>query len=172
MASNLSLLAPVVALSLATGDDPAARAARDQARLCVAAVVAGDLGKVADLTHPRALAAAGGRQKMIDALRRARAGLEADGVSYLSGEAGLPASLHRGKGGLYCVVPVAYRIRSGDDRYRLRSPLVAVSADEGRTWRFADTAPGEEAVRKVIPEIPRDLAFPADEEPTIEPAGG
>jgi hypothetical protein len=51
----------------------------------------------------------------------------------------------------------------------LKSPMVGASYDEAKTWRFLDISPGEEKVRKMVPEIPKSLKFPADEDPQPDP---
>lgn len=165
----VALLVSSAAVSTVERDGPEYVAARTQAQTCVAATVKGDVAKVIDLTHPKLVAQLGGRKKAIERVREARDKLERDGVTYVSGEATAPDAMYRSGGALYCVIPVTYRVKAGEMRVRMKSPFIGVSADGGRNWTFFDTSRGEAVLRKLFPEIPKELKFPADEEPVVEP---
>lgn len=160
---------PVLLAALAAQPAPELKAAQGQAQKCVEATVKGDIETVVDLTHTRVIAVSGGRQQIISATLKKRNALENQGVSYVSGKADTPTSLYKSKTELYCVVPVAYRVKAGDNKLIMKSPLIGVSTDRGKTWRFLDTSPGEANVRKVVPELPTELKFPPDEELQVEP---
>ena len=95
--------------------------------------------------------------------------LEENGLTYLSGKADTPDALHQAGSDLYWVIPVAYRLKSENAKVVLKSPLIGVSTDGGKNWKFLDTSGGETNVRKLVPEIPGALKFPPDEDPTVEP---
>jgi hypothetical protein len=75
-------------------------------------MVKSDIEKVADLTHLRVIALVGGRRKMIERTRQAREELKSYGLIYVSAKAETPDSLHRAGTGLYCVVPLTYRVKT------------------------------------------------------------
>lgn len=160
----IATLVPTVALLVAfqnTPDDAAKKSAQDLARKCAEATVTNDVATVIDLTHPQAVAALGGREKAIkrtqDELKKA----EQDGVKMLSfDEVKPPAKIHVSKQAQYCVVPIAFRIKIGDKKFRLRTALIATSIDSGKTWKFVDLSMGEKNVRRFLPDIPAELEFP------------
>jgi len=148
---------------------PEQKAAQSQAQVCVDATVKGDIEKVVDLTHPKVITTSGGRQNLISATLKKRNAIEQQGVTYVSGRADAPSTIYMAESGIYCVVPVVYRVRAGENKLIMKSPLIGVSTDSGKTWKFLDTSPGESVVRKVFPEIPKELKFPPDEELQVEP---
>lgn len=163
------VLTPILLAALAAQEHAERNAAQSQAQICVEATAKGDIAKVVDLTHPKVVAMGGGREKVISGTRQKRDALEKQGVSYVSGKADVPTTIYRTKTGLYCVVPVAYRVKAGETRLIMKSPLVGISTDSGKSWTFLDTSPGEATVRKLFPELPKDLKFPPDEELQVEP---
>lgn len=168
IAANLASFAPLVVALLGAEPDPKLKAAQEQAQACGDATVKADYGKMADFTHPKLIAILGGRQKMIEGTRKMREKIHQEGVAYLSAKTEAPDALHRSGNVLYCLVPMTYGMKNTETRFRLRSPLIGVSFDDGKTWKFLDTASGEEKVRKLAPEIPRSLKLPPEAEPEAE----
>ncbi len=78
-----SIATLIVALQNAP-DDPTARSAQKLARECADATVKKDFAKVVDLTHPSAVAAGGGREKVIKLVEAEIKKAEQDGVKMLS----------------------------------------------------------------------------------------
>jgi hypothetical protein len=163
--STLVAVAPLVVALLGADMDPKLKGAQEQAQACGDATVKGDYARMAVFTHPKLIAILGGRQKTIEATRKAREKLKESGVAYLSAKTEAPDALHRAGNVLYCLVPMTYGMKNTETRFRLKSPLIGVSFDDGKTWTFLDTAPGEEKVRKLVPEIPKTLKFPPEAAP-------
>ena len=142
-------------------DDLAKESAQKLAKACAEATVKKDLAKVIDLTHPMAVAAMGGRQKAIKLAEEELKKAEQDGVKMLSvAEVLLPEKIYPSVKAHYCVVPVSFRIKVDDSRYFLRSSLIGISINAGKTWKFVDISLGEKAVRALLPDMPKELAFP------------
>ena len=157
-------LASIVVLLTAfqnSPDDPAKKSARDLAREYSEATVKNELGKVVDLTHPLAVAALGGREQAIKRSEAEAKRAEQGGLKMLSVESvPFPGKIFATKKAHYCVVPVSFRITVGESRFLLRSALIGVSNDSGKTWKFVDVSMGEKTIRKYIPDIPQELEFP------------
>ena len=144
-----------------TPDDSAKESAQKLARACAEATVKKDFSKVIDLTHPMVVKAMGGRKVAIRLAEEEMKKTEQDGVKMLSVAevTSTREDLPFGQAH-YCVVPVSFQIKVDDSKYFLRSALIGISIDAGKTWKFVDTSMGEEAVRKFLPDMPKELDFP------------
>lgn len=157
------MLLPIVAILLLVAEEPDApmlAAAEVQARACAEAMTKGDFETLIELTHPKIVEAGGGREAMIETARKAIDGLKKSGYAFESCKVEVPQSLKRTPVGLFCLVPMSVRIKLTKNRtMTTRSALLAFSADDGKTWKFVDTSSGDEEVRKLLPEIPKELQF-------------
>jgi hypothetical protein len=160
----ITTLAPIITLVVAlqdSPDDPAKKSALELARQCAEATVKNDVAKVIDLTYPLAIDAVGGRKKAIQRAREELKKAADSGIKVLSLEKVVPPEkVFATKKAQYCVVPVSFHIKVVDSKYLLRSALIGVSIDSGKTWKFVDISMGEKNIRKYIPDIPGDLEFP------------
>jgi hypothetical protein len=160
----ITSLAPIIALLVAlqnSPDDAAKKSAEELARQYAQATVKSDFAKVIDLTYPLAVDAVGGREKAIqraqDELKRAQRG----GVRVLSLEKVVsPGKVFATKRAHYCVVPISFHLKVEDSNYLLRSALIGISIDFGKTWKFVDISMGEKIIRRYIPDVPGELEFP------------
>jgi hypothetical protein len=142
-------------------DDSAKESAQKLANACAQATVKKDLAKVIDLTYPSAVAAMGGRRTAIKIAEAELKKTEQGGLKMLSvAEVLLPKKIYSSAKAHYCVVPVSFHIRVDDSKYLLRSALIGISIDTGKTWKFVDISMGEEDVRKLLPDMPKELDFP------------
>lgn len=155
-----SIATLIVALQNAP-DDPTARSAQKLARECADATVKKDFAKVVDLTHPSAVAAGGGREKVIKLVEAEIKKAEQDGVKMLSAQDVLaPAKIYPSKRAHYCVVPVSFKMKIDDKKFHLKTALIGISIDSGKSWKFVDISLGEETVRKLLIDMPKELEFP------------
>jgi hypothetical protein len=163
-AMMVTTLASIAALLVAfqnTPDDPAKKTAQTLARACAEATAKNDLDKVIDLTFPLAVAAMGGREKAIQREQEALKRAEQAGFKLLSvKEVPPPDKILSTKKARYCVVPVSFQVKVGEDKFLLRSALIGISIDSAKTWKFVDISLGEKNIRKYIPDIPIELEFP------------
>ncbi len=60
----------------------------------------------------------------------------------------------------YCVVPISFKVKIDDADYHLKSALIGMSINSGKTWKFVDISMGEKIVRKVLHDMPAELEFP------------
>lgn len=152
-----------------TPDDSAKESAQKLANACAQATIKKDLAKVIDLTHPSAVAAMGGRRLAIKTAEEELKKAERDGVRMLSvAEVLVPKKIYPSAKAHYCVVPVSFHIKVDDSKYFLRSALIGISIDAGKAWKFVDVSLGEEAVRKLLPDMPKELGFPPKAEAVPE----
>src|SRR5205814_9328484 len=70
-----------------------------------------DFGRMVDLTYPKVIAAAGGRDKMISALAQGLKEMESEGVSVLSSTAGSPTQIVHVSDWIYATVPTTLKVK-------------------------------------------------------------
>ncbi len=164
----LTLLTPAQAAP--SGEAAKIKTAHEQAQACANATVKGDFAKLADLTHPSVLKAIGGREAMIEKTSAAMDQMKQQGMSFDPPKVDAPKTLTRSGSTLFCVAPTAITIKAPTARIKMKSFLLGVSTDDGKTWKFLDGNPGEENLRKILPEIPKDMKLPEKTKPEIERA--
>lgn len=160
----LALLAP-------TQDDPRLKTAEEQAQKCIDATISGDVEKLADLTHPKVIEKAGGREAMIEKVRKGMADLKDQGFNFDAGTVEAPKAIREADGKAYAVVPTTINISFDKGTLKAQSYLLGVSSDDGKTWTFLDGSPGPEAIRKLLPDIPEALELPEKKDPEFVPKG-
>jgi hypothetical protein len=146
--------------SFAKAEDAKLTAARKQAQECGEATVKGDYKKLVEMTHPSAVKSVGGKEKMIDLLEKSMAELKSKGFAFTSFKADPVQSSATKGGSLYCILPSTLKIKIDQRNITQRSYLLGISSDGGKTWKFLEGAQGEPGLRKLMPEIPKDLKFP------------
>jgi hypothetical protein len=143
---------------------------KDQAAEIAKAVVAADFEKVADMTHPASLEMFGGRDKAIALQKEARAKTVAIGGKIQIERVEDPGEIVESRSVLYSYVPVVARVHCPMPKQVLlaKSFFIAVSKDQGKTWKFVDDAgiPAREFVAEMLPDWPSKLKLPPKEPPT------
>lgn len=167
------ILAPaILALSGLLAQDAAdaakLKAAQDAANKCAEATVKGDFAMLASLTHPAVVKAAGGREEMIKKITAAMEEMKGKGFKFDETKVEPATKLVKSGSSLYCVLPTTNKMSFQAKTITLKTFLLGVSTDDGKTWTFLDGNGGEAGLRKIVPEIPKDLAFPARQDPKIE----
>ncbi len=132
----------------------------------VDAFVKNEFVKVATLTHPDLVKMNGGEEFVVDDLKAERASSSAEGLIYNSAEVKAPLKILEYNGELQAVIPVEYTMQLVDKEYTNKTYVLAVSKDEGKTYRFVnlmqyDDASLGEFVGNLSPEItvPQDGGF-------------
>ena len=125
-----------------------------------------DFARMVDLTYPKVIESAGGRDKMIAALAKGMKEMEADGVAVLSSTAGTPKQIIHVSEWIYAVVPTTLTVKAKDGTFQTESSMIGVSADKGANWRFID-AGGKDHTQLMgyLPAPSDKLNLPAEKEP-------
>jgi hypothetical protein len=163
-------LALVVVVSQDAPKDEAVKlkAALDQAKACAKATVDGDFAKVIDMTNPIALKTLGGKEMMLKQITAAMEQMKQQGVA-IKGTTVEPAkSLTRSASTIYCVLPTTTIITVQQQKVTATGFLLGSSTDDGKTWTYLDGSSGEAAVRTLLPDVPKDMTFPAKTAPKVE----
>lgn len=134
-----------------------------------AALAAGNYGRVADLTYPKVVEMAGGREKVIDALRNGSAGIKAHGSAILPSEVNEPNEIVTVADKEFAIVPYTMRMKGANKTVQAKCFLIAISSDDGRTWTFIDGGPTKQQLSELVPDFPPKLSLPTCEQPVLEP---
>ena len=133
------------------------------------ATVNGDIDSIIDGTHESVLKISGGRENMRAALSRefqtmAKQGFVINGFDVLN-----PKAIHKADGKLFSIIPTVLRIDFLNKKIRSKTFLLAISDDEGRTWKYLDGAglATEEKRNRFAIVFPKELEFPAPSRPEI-----
>ena len=119
-----------------------------------------------DLTYPKVIESAGGRDKMIAALAKGLKEMETEGVTVLSSNAGAPTQIVRVSGWIYAVVPTTLKVKAQDGVFQTESSMIGLSSDNGANWTFIDAGGKDHKQLKSFLPAPADsLKLPDDKEP-------
>lgn len=125
-----------------------------------------DFARMVDLTYPKVIEAAGGRDKMIAALAKGMKEMETEGVSVLSSTADAPIQIVHVSEWIYAVVPTTLKVKARDGIFKTESSMIGVSSDRGVNWTFIDAGGKDHTQLKSYLPAPADaLKLPAEKEP-------
>ena len=172
--TSLILIAIAVCAQLASAD-PQTERVRALAAENSAALSSGNYARLVELTYPKIVEMIGGRDKMIETLRRGSEDMKAHGSAILGAEVSEPKEVVTANDRQFAIVPMTVRVQVPDGTLHSKGFLIAVS-DHGKTWTFIDGAgfmrePGKEKEKlaQVLPDFPPQLSLPSREQPVLEP---
>lgn len=148
---------------------PEAAAIRAEAENSSRAFMNGDFRKVLDLTYPRLIEMGGGREKMLAAVEDQLKEMRDLGMKIISHRVGEPQPSVRAGDKLVAIVPTVLRMESPEYVFEQNSFWLAVSNDEGKSWRFIDGSSLDAHLLKLLlPEAVGKLKLPAVTQPLME----
>ena len=142
-------------------DVPESKALVEHANAYAMAMVEKDYTKVASLTHEDIVTMGGGETFLISDLETQVGNLQRQGLKYVSAEVGShPEFLTAGEE-MQCVIPVKYHLDMNTKKVEAWSNLLAVSKDQGTSWKFVDLDKFDDAsLRDFVKNISADFSFP------------
>lgn len=124
-----------------------------------------DYAKVVDLTYPRVIEYAGGREKLLTAMTNELKTMEGEGVQIISSKSSAPSQFVHDAGGIYAVVPITSKFKAKDGLFQIEGSLIAISTDNGQNWTFVDsTGKDQTELKKILPNLDK-LNLPPEKEP-------
>lgn len=130
-----------------------------------AAVERKDYAKVVDLTYPKVIEYAGGRDKLLAAMTNELKTMEGEGVQIVSSKSAAPTQFVHDGGGIYAVVPITSKFKAKDGLFQIEGSLIAISTDNGQNWTFIDsTGKDQSELKKILPNLDK-LNLPPEKEP-------
>jgi len=172
--SQLAIVTLVLSSSavFAAHGDPE-RAVKEQARAACDAFVHGDLDKFASLTNPKLVQVMGGRERMIEVLKFGQQEMNARGMRLLSASLQPQVELAQGGEEWFAVVPYHLEMGVPAGRALVKTWLLGISADQGKTWTFVDGGRLDaDGVKRLFPQFPTKLPLPARQQTKVERKGG
>lgn len=132
------------------------------------ATVKGEFARIADLTHPKVVEIAGGREKMIALMEKSFKEMKEEGISVHSAKVGEPSDLARKGGDLYVVVPFDLTMKVEGGKITASGYVVGVSSDQGKVWTFVNSSSSPGAIKLILPDLPNSLELPEKRKPVFE----
>lgn len=124
-----------------------------------------DYTKVIDLTYPKVIEYAGGREKLLAAMTNELKTMEAEGVQIISSKPSPPSQFLHDGNGVYAVVPMTSKFKAQDGIFQVEGSLIAVSTDAGQSWTFIDaTGKDQSELKKLLPNFEK-LKVPPEKPP-------
>jgi hypothetical protein len=119
---------------------------------------------------PGYVKAAGGEEKLIASFNALDAQLQAKGMAINKFDFTGPSEMIKNKGELQCTVTQQTEFLSAKGRVTTYTTLIAVSTDDGKTWKFMDTNSLDiSAIRKLLPNLSPKIVLPPKQKPTVNP---
>lgn len=165
----LCILTIILASGAIARGDAAADAAKKQADETSQAFAKGDYAKIAAMTYPALIDFMGGRDKMIAATKSAMEMFKKQGIEVVSYKTSEPGEIVKGEGKSYVVIPATLEMKAPVGKIKVKSYLLGITTDEGKTWKFLDGAglANKELKDKIIPNLPAKLKLPEPQQPEI-----
>jgi hypothetical protein len=133
------------------------------------AILKEDFGKVVDLTHPSVVKPVGGREKMIAILVSGNKEMKAAGGLTLHSIKVNDASDPVTAGpDTFVVVPFLMEIKAPGEKHLVKSFVIGVSSDQGKSWVFVNGDLDLKTIKRVVPNLPEQLKLPEKQKPVIE----
>ena len=134
------------------------------------ALVKKDYTTFAKYMHPKVVEMAGGSAKLLQQMDTLNAMAAKFGAEIKKITIGNPAKIIKYKKELQTTIPQITEMTSSFGSLSMETTLVAISSDEGKTWKFVDTtATSVSQLKKAMPELSPDLVIPAPKPPVIVP---
>jgi hypothetical protein len=167
------LVAAVVVLAWSAlalhAQDPAKAAVKKIAESLVQATLTGDFAKVIDHTHDPIIKEIGGRDSAIRMTQTQMEQLKAQMIVIKEFKLGEVGAFHSEGAWTFVLIPTSMELTFSGGKIRTKSYLLGLSADQGKSWKFADGAGiSNPAFRdKVLPKLPAKLKLPEPQQPEI-----
>jgi hypothetical protein len=130
----------------------------------------GRLDEFASYTHPALIKQMGGKDKLVNLLRKGLEDMAKEGFRFLSARVGPPIQVVQAGSDLHALVPLSQVMSAPGGELHLSGHLLGVSSNDGQSWTFIDTGkltPGD--IRQLLPTFNPELKLPPRSEPKFVP---
>jgi hypothetical protein len=125
-----------------------------------------DFARMVDMTYPKVVEAAGGRDRMLSSFTREMKEMEAEGVTVLSSTAGAPTQIIHISGSIYAVLPTTLKVKARDGVFQTEASMIGISSDGGKNWTFIDAGgKDQKQLRGFLPDAVDKLNLPPEKQP-------
>jgi hypothetical protein len=160
-----ALLAIAVLLAAAPDDKKEAALVKQKADEICQLLLKGDHARFADLTYPAVVKEAGGRDKLIEKLKSAAKEMKSKGIEITAVKPSDPTASESSGDERYVIVPYEMEMKVLGSKTTVKSFLLAISGDKGKSWTFVDGAGVRdvEKRKRMLPNYPETLRLPPRE---------
>lgn len=149
---------------------PANTIIKTQAMDMAKALLRKDFPAFVKYMHPKIIALAGGKDKLINRMDTMNVTAAQFGAEIKKVLIGNPSNIIHYKNELQATVPQTTEMVSGFGSVTFETSLIAISPDEGKHWYFIDTSVyNVKDVQKAMPDLSPDLVIPPAKPPKIIP---
>lgn len=138
----------------------------------IQAIFEGDHERLANFTHTRIVEGMGGRTRFKQRMAEMAAEFRANGINFEEIEAAEPSDIVESSGQYFAIVPFKARMKFSDGAVASKpSHLIAISMDDGASWKFVDgdgIGADREKLARIFPEVPDELVLPPIQEIKFE----
>ncbi len=127
------------------------------------AFVRGDVEKLVELTYPKYIEIAGGKQKLISVGNATRKQFERDAMQLISWMPIEVTQFLEESGSLYAVAPMAMRTKGRGFETEDYDCLIAVSNDRGEHWTFVSSTCVR--LKDAFPQVAEKLVLCSEKQP-------
>jgi len=153
----------------ATGKSPEAAIIKAEAENSSRAFMNGDFGKLLDSTYPKLIELGGGREKVLSLIEGQMKEMRDEGMKIIAYTMGEPEPSVRAGAKLVAILPLKLRMESREYKMELSSFWLAVSTDEGKSWKFiSGSSLNSDTLKLVLPEAVGKIKLPVVEQPSRE----
>jgi hypothetical protein len=125
-----------------------------------------DFARFMDLTYPKVIEMAGGREQMVAAMNKELKEMESEGVVLLSSTSGPPTQFIHDAGSIFAVLPITLKVKAQDGIFQSEGSMIGISSDGGVNWTFIDSSGKDlSELKKLIPGIADKLSLPPAKPP-------
>ena len=146
-------------------DDRMSEVVKNEVKKMADASASGNYEVVVALTHPKLIEKLGGEEKAGMVIQEAMEAIKAQGFTFEVQQIDKP-SVVRGKESYFSVTSYTLVVTGSGKKVTLKTALVGVSEDKGKTWKFVDTG-SDNDIEQILPDLPRELKIPKQKQ-TIE----
>ena len=119
-----------------------------------------------ELTYPKVIEAAGGRNKMVSELAKGIKEMEAEGVVVLSSTVGAPTQIVHVAGSVYAVLPTTLKVKAQAGVFQTEGSMIGISSDNGANWTFIDAGgKARSQLKSLLPDAADKLNLPPEKQP-------
>jgi hypothetical protein len=134
------------------------------------ATMKGEYAKVIDQTYAPLVAQLGGRDKAVAGVETLMKQMKEKGFILKNFNVGDAGEILSEGGNSFVVLPTRVEMSVPNGKIIAKSFLLGISADQGKTWKFADGSgiiQQKEQREKLLPKLPADLKIPEPEQPQV-----
>lgn len=128
-----------------------------QAKEISDAFVRKDFQRFTELTYPKLVLKAGGKEKFLRALAEEIRQEEGQGLQVLSSTPTDVTQFLKVSGSLYAVMPTTLRMNMRGELFESYGCTIGISSDKGEHWTFID--PGSRGVKDLLPNVADKLSL-------------